>query len=249
MTRSLAFSILALLVLTMPSRSVLADASADRSALAEALGRLSAHAEGLARNANGSEDRAVRKKIAPRASEIADDLSNLARRARKDASFESLARDTRALADDAATLVDLTDEAQDKVERKTLRAQASVLEQGLTLTRKAMELLAARKDDDRAAPERPAAMRPDPFARLVAAIRKESFDEEKVNVVRQAATANWFVAGQVGAVMDLLAFGDGKVDAAAAMWPHIVDPENSYAIFNKLAFDDDKDKLRKRVAR
>ena len=49
--------------------------------------------------------------------------------------------------------------------------------------------------------------------------------------------------------MDQISFDDGKIDAAAAMWPRLVDPENSFVIFNKLGFDSSKDKLRKRVGK
>ena len=222
-----------------------ADAAQDRSAVADALGKLSSYAEGLARTASKSEDRAIRKKLAARATEVADDLGNLAQRTRKDVPYGTLGKDALAIERDAAALIEITDEAQDKNERKQLRAQATTLEQSVVAVRKVIEALA--RDDGK--PSKPVAMRGDAFDQLVATIRKASFDDDKVAVVRHAAQSNWFTAAQVASVMGLLAFDDGKIDAAVAMWPRLTDPENSFVIFNKLAFESSKEKLRKRVAK
>jgi hypothetical protein len=90
-------------------------------------------------------------------------------------------------------------------------------------------------------------MKPDAFNALVSAVKSASFDDDKVAVVRGAAQHNWFTSAQVATLVTLLSFGDGKVEAAAACWPRIVDPENNFVIYQKLDFDSDKEKLRKRV--
>jgi hypothetical protein len=89
--------------------------------------KLSANASSLAKSANGSDDRAVRKKFGPRATELSDDLTALARRVRKDIPLDAIAKDALDIAKDAAELVDLADEAEEKEERKSLRAQAQLL--------------------------------------------------------------------------------------------------------------------------
>jgi hypothetical protein len=249
MNRFLAQTLLIVLVLIAGARRSHADARADRSALAEALTKLASYAEGVAQGAQRSEDRGVRKKFAPRASDIADDLEALANRTRKDVAYRALTKDALAIDRDVLALVELADEAEDKTERKTLRGQAVTLEQSVATTHKVLEALAARDEDKPAKPAKPQPMRVADFTQLVEAIRSASFDDDKVGVVRLAAQNNWFLASQGAAVMDLLSFDDGKIDAAAAMWPRITDPENYFVMMNKLAFDSSKEKLRKRVGR
>jgi hypothetical protein len=248
MHRFLVQTVLVLAVL-LAARRAHADSTADRAAIAEALDKLSAYAEGVAQAAQRSEDRAVRKKLAPRASDIADDLEALATRTRKNVAYRALGKEALTIDRDALSLIELADEAEDKAERKTLRTQAVTLEQGVATTHKVLEALAARDDDKPSKPAKPQPMRNAEFGQLVEAIRSASFDDDKVAVVRLAAQNNWFLASQGAAVMDLLAFDDGKIDAAAAMWPRITDPENYFVMMNKLTFDSSKEKLRKRVSR
>lgn len=244
MTRYFVRSLLTLTVLLLSIRP----AHADRGAVADAFGKLSEYAEGLAASAARSGDRAVRKKLAPRTTDVADDLGALASRARKDVSYATLAREAAAIGRDAALLVELTDEAEDKAERKALRAQAVALEQGVATVRGVLEAL-AREDDRPKQPAKPVPMKAAAFEQLVGAIRAASFDDDKVEVVRHAAQTNFFSSNQVAAVMDLLSFDEGKIDAAVAMWPRITDPENSFVIFKKLAFDSSREELRKRVGK
>jgi len=242
MIRTYVFSIVTVLCLLLVARHAAADAASDRATLAEAFTKLSSYAAGVARDAAKSDDRVLRKKLAPAATDIADDLTRLAQRVRKDTAYSALAKNVAELGTDAATLIEIADDAEDKVERKTFRAQAVALEQGIAAVRKVLETM-------RDADSKPAPMRDGAFQQLVEAIKAASFDDEKLAVVRHAAQSNWFRAAQIGAVMDLLSFDDGKVDAAAAMWPRMTDPENSFVIFNKLTFDSSKEKLRKRVGK
>lgn len=239
MIRSPLRSIAILLIL---AAAAAADPAQDRSAVGDALAKLSSYADALARAAAKSDDRAVRKKLAPRATDVADDLGNLVQRTRRDVAYAALGKDALSIERDAHALIELADEAEDKAERKSLRSQAATLEQGIAAVRNVIETLA--RDDSK-----PAAMRAPAFDQLVQTIRKASFDNDKVAIVRHAAQTNWFAAAQVASVMELLSFDDGKIDAAVAMWPRLTDPENSFVIFNKLTFDSSKEKLRKRVAK
>jgi len=101
--------------------------------------------------------------------------------------------------------------------------------------------------DKPAQPAKPAPIGNDAFTALWNTVKHESFDSNKLNVVKQAAGGNWFTSAQMASMMDLFSFGAGKVDAAVAMWPHMVDPENLFVLYNKLTFSSDKDNLRKRT--
>jgi hypothetical protein len=249
MHRFLVQTFLVVLIFVAGVRRSHADSAADHAAIAEALSKLASYAEGVAQGAQRSEDRGVRKKFAPRASDVADDLEAVASRARKDVPYRALSKSVREIDRDALALVELADEAEDKTERKTLRAQAVTLEQSVAATYKVLDALAARDEEKPAKPAKPQPMRSAEFGQLVDAIRSASFDDDKVGVVRLAAQNNWFLASQGAAVMDLISFDDGKIDAAAAMWPRITDPENYFVMMNKLSFDSSKEKLRKRVSR
>jgi hypothetical protein len=247
MKRTSLFSLLALVVLAFTASRAQAD---DRILVADALVKISATAESLAKTAGKSDGRAVRKKFAPAAQDLADDLAALSRRTRKDVPFDALVKDALGISKDALALVDLADESEDKDERKSLRAQAQALEQNVGLARKALEALAAAKPAAPAAPAapaKPAPMKPDSFNALVSAVKSASFDDDKVAVVQGAARNNWFTSAQVASLVAIPSFGDGKVEVAVACWSKIVDPENNFVIYQKLDFDSDKDKLRRRV--
>jgi len=250
MTRSM-LSILSVVALLLGfATRAHADAAADRAVIADSLTKLAAMAHGLGKTAAGSDDRAVRKKFAPAATDLGDDLEALGRRAAKvDVAIETVVKGLGPIDKDAAQLVDLADEAEDKAERKNLRAQATQLQSTISAAKKIIEAYASKKDDAKAAPAKPAAMPDGSFNALVQTVRGASFDDDKVAVIRDAAKANWFSSNQVAALMGLLSFDEGKIEAAVAAWPHIVDPQNSFVIYNKLSFSSSKDTLRKRVSR
>lgn len=116
-----------------------ADQKSDRAAIATTLNQLSTNAGNLAKTAKASDDRGARKKFGPAASELSDDLAALAKRLGKDVAIKSVAGDAAAAEKDATALVDLADEAEDKEERKSLRSQATLIQQGVAAARKAIE--------------------------------------------------------------------------------------------------------------
>jgi hypothetical protein len=220
----------------------------NRGAISDGLARVAAAAESYARSAGQSEDRAVRRKLAMKAKDIADDLTQLSRRVLKDVPLSAIAKEAVGIGRETAALVEAADEADDKAERRSLRAQATVIDQQLAAVRRQIDDAAAA-DSKPQQPAKPVAMSVDAFRAFLLAIHGGNFDKDKLQIVVQAAQTNWFTAGQIGLVMDLFDFGAGKVDAAAAMWPHMVDPENSFTIYGKLEFQGDKDKLRRKVTR
>jgi len=114
-------------------------AHADRPALADAFTKLSASATALGKTAKASDDRGARKRFAPAAVELGDDLAALARRLGKDVPMKAIATDAAEADKAAAKLVELADEVEDKEERKTMRAQASLIEQGIAALRKQLD--------------------------------------------------------------------------------------------------------------
>jgi hypothetical protein len=215
---------------------------AHASATTDGLDALTRAAGVLARHASGSQDRKVRKQLAPVATEVEEDLAALAERAHKGLPARTVASELAHLALAAAPLEDLCDEAADRDERRVLRAQARAVIDGIAQLRARL-----REAREPRAAARPAAMGEDAFHRLLVALESASFESERLDIVRAAAQRNWFTAEQIVSVMATFDFSSGKVDSAAAMWPHLVDPENAFVVVSALDSDSDKAELRRRV--
>jgi hypothetical protein len=234
--------LLILAVVLVLGRSARAE---DRNSAADAMTKLGTSAESLGKTAKASEDRGARKKFAPKATEIADDLAALAKRTRKDVPLKTISTELADIDKDATALVDAADEVEDKTDRKNYRAQAQALEQGVAAIKKTIDTLATASDKPAAGPK-PVAMKADAFKTLLAAVGDANTDADKVSVAR-AAAGNYFTAAQVGQLMDLLNTEMPKVDLAAALWSHLVDPNNGFVIFGKLELAGSKAELHRRV--
>ena len=70
------------------------------------------------------------------------------------------------------------------------------------------------------------------FRGLMAAVRKEGFSETQLDVIRQAATRNFFRVGQLKALIDLLSYSATKLSALEIGAPRVVNPENAYAFYD-----------------
>jgi hypothetical protein len=96
---------------------------------------------------------------------------------------------------------------------------------------------------------RPRAMEDGAFGALVAAIKGEGFSEGQLNVIRQAATRNFFTVAQTKALIELVSFSATKLSALEAAAPRIVDPENAFAIYGAFSFSADKEQAKQILQR
>lgn len=238
--KSIVLSVLLAAFVALPHRA----SADDRAAILDAITRATTTADAFARTAAASDDRAVRKKLAPKATDIVDDLTSLGRRARKDdVPMAALQADAASIARDTAKLIDLVDEASDKTERKALRAQAQLVDQALAqITKQLADAKAAKPAAPRAQP----AMAPGNFKQLVDTASSANTDAQKFEVIN-AAGVNWFNANQIGVLMDLINTEAQKVNVASALWPHLVDPQNGFVVFGKLELEGSKAELRRRT--
>jgi hypothetical protein len=153
----LTLSLISLIAVALFATPASADAKADHAALADAATKLSANAATLAKTAKDSDDRGARKKFGPAAQDLSDDLAAFARRAAKDQPFKTLASDAAALVKDSTALVELADESEDKDTRKSLRAQAVLIQTGVANMGK--QLVAASQAEDKGGSAKPAEAR------------------------------------------------------------------------------------------
>jgi hypothetical protein len=111
-----------------------------------------------------------------------------------------------------------------------------------------------RHDDGRGAHRRGGhgghgAMRPADFSALRSAIADETFEKSRLNVLRSAASGNSFTVAQVGQLVDIFDFSDGKVKAVEICRDRIVDRENAFQLYSHFEFDADKKRVRSILGR
>lgn len=178
------------------------------------------------------------------------------------AAWPAQAGDPTELCGDKARIRDILGDAREVIaELRGMAAAQSDYIARREMTRKADKLKrlmhrlrAELEDAEPADSPPPAEVRVEPmpaerFEALVKSIAAEAFAKGKLRVIRQAAHHNRFSVAQVKRVMRQFSFADGKVQAAAAMHPMLVDPENFFEAYKELSFEADKKKLRQAVGK
>ena len=89
------------------------------------------------------------------------------------------------------------------------------------------------------------AMTPQEYATLHAELKKQSFDSNRLQLVREVSGSAWFTTDQVIQTMGLFSFSTEKIQAGAAMYPRVVDRDQWYRVYSTLTFSSDQEKLRK----
>jgi uncharacterized protein DUF4476 len=83
------------------------------------------------------------------------------------------------------------------------------------------------------------------FHQLLAAMQRESFANDKLRILEQAAPINWFVVQQVQQIFGLFEFPADRLKAARAMRGRILDTNNYYQLYGAFEFPRDKDELKR----
>ena len=94
----------------------------------------------------------------------------------------------------------------------------------------------------------PVALCDQEFDGLVWSIQRARWSGERVAMIRDAARHSRFTSAQVVALVELVAFSSQRVEAAAALYPSVVDPWSFHAVYDCIPFWGDRDDLRRRVA-
>lgn len=118
----------------------------------------------------------------------------------------------------------------------------------------AMEELEYRGRWDRRRPGHPVEVLPRPmpmdgtrFAGLIQDLRNLSFSSEQLALIRDVARHQWFLTAQVRQVMGVFSFDSEKVEAAATLYPRVLDREDFYQVYADFTFDSDRQRLRERI--
>ena len=87
------------------------------------------------------------------------------------------------------------------------------------------------------------------LSRLLTALEEEAFSDARLGILRSAINApSGFDMDQAIRILEAFDFGSDKVEAAAMLYPCLVDGERWYEIYGAFDFDTDKDALRSLVA-
>jgi hypothetical protein len=91
----------------------------------------------------------------------------------------------------------------------------------------------------------PKSIRDEDLTSFIESLEKASFGDTKVDMVKEFGSSNWFTVSQVGLICEEIPFGENKVEAILALYPHIVDKENGYKLYEFVTFSDDRERLKK----
>lgn len=86
-------------------------------------------------------------------------------------------------------------------------------------------------------------MHPHEFEHLVHSVKHSNFKADKVNLIKVAARSNRFTSDQVKILMDSLAFDNDRVEVACTLYPHVVDRQNWFKIFDSLKFSSSRHRI------
>ncbi len=94
---------------------------------------------------------------------------------------------------------------------------------------------------------------PDPassasLSRLENSLRAANFREDKLRVIRESVKTHAFSTKQVRTIVSHLSFGADRVEAIAAIYPRLTDPENAHGLYELLSSRTDREALEKRLS-
>jgi hypothetical protein len=99
-----------------------------------------------------------------------------------------------------------------------------------------------------ATPARPSAGMPAPeFAKFLEALKKNAFDKDKVTFMQNFGARQPFTCEQAATLLKTFSFDDGRSEAAAVLYPNLLDPGNFYQVLDVFTFDSNKAALRKKL--
>ena len=94
-------------------------------------------------------------------------------------------------------------------------------------------------------PERARAMRDNDFSMMYKIVKKVSFNDNRIDIIRVAAIGSYFSSKQCAELLSLISFNNDKLKALEVMAPRIVDDKDVDRILKQFSFNRDKDKAMK----
>lgn len=97
-------------------------------------------------------------------------------------------------------------------------------------------------------PEEEASPAPQPLSGpelegLIATLKKESFPDDRLRVLRTAAARSYFTVDQVLQILPVFSFEDDRLEAVRILWPRVLDRDQGHRIYEAFTFPDSKEEL------
>jgi hypothetical protein len=80
------------------------------------------------------------------------------------------------------------------------------------------------------------AISPTEFQELVTSVRRRSFAEDQLSVLRIAARTSYFTCDQLRTLVRLMSFSDGQEQVAVLIYPRLVDPQRFHTLADAFQF-------------
>lgn len=80
-------------------------------------------------------------------------------------------------------------------------------------------------------------MDPATFAQFKSTVTRQSFDDSRINTIKQQTRSSWFTAAQIKEMCDLLSFENSKLDVAKYCYDYCVDRQNYFVIYPTFDFE------------
>ena len=80
-------------------------------------------------------------------------------------------------------------------------------------------------------------------------MKSEGYADNQLAVIESASGRNYFRVGQLKSLLDQLAFSATKLRALELIAPRLLDPENSFAVYESFSYSADKEQAKQILRR
>ena len=90
----------------------------------------------------------------------------------------------------------------------------------------------------------------DDFKRLIRAVdRSEGGDAGKIALIKAAAADNWFIAGEVGMLIDHVTYRQSKLELVPILNPRITDRSEAWRLVEHFTYREDKAQVQQELTK
>lgn len=89
----------------------------------------------------------------------------------------------------------------------------------------------------------PVAMQDADFRQLVQTLRREAFEDTRLQLAGSVLSSGWFTTVQVGQMMQVFHFDDNRLELARMAYPRVTDKNRFYTLTEALTFNKNRESL------
>ena len=81
------------------------------------------------------------------------------------------------------------------------------------------------------------------FNNLLKNVHQESFDDDKLSVIRIAAKRKYFTINQLVSLINEFSFSDDKINCVRIVFPKVIDKDNAHNLLSAFTYSSDKEEV------